>query len=228
MAGTGKSTISQTVAHSFADRGQLGASFFFKRGEADRGHAAKFFTIIAAQLAVKLPNLRPLIREAIDANPIIPEKALQEQYKKLIFQPLSKLECTSPRLSRVIIVVDALDECKREEDIRAILRLLSQSQTLISVCLRIFVTSRPELPIRLGFKNMAGGTYQNLVLYEIPPAIIEHDIAVFLKHELTRIRVDRSLPANWPGERNIRALVNMAVPLFIFAATVCRFVGDPR
>ncbi len=39
MAGTGKSTISRTVAHSFANDGQLGASFFFKRGEGERGNA---------------------------------------------------------------------------------------------------------------------------------------------------------------------------------------------
>lgn len=35
MAGTGKSTISRTMAQTFADTGRLGASFFFKRGEAD-------------------------------------------------------------------------------------------------------------------------------------------------------------------------------------------------
>ncbi|KAH6970500.1 hypothetical protein BKA56DRAFT_529716, partial [Ilyonectria sp. MPI-CAGE-AT-0026] len=34
MAGTGKSTISRTVARDFASSGHLGASFFFKRGEA--------------------------------------------------------------------------------------------------------------------------------------------------------------------------------------------------
>ena len=33
MAGTGKSTISRTVAQSFADNGDLGVSFFIKRGE---------------------------------------------------------------------------------------------------------------------------------------------------------------------------------------------------
>ncbi|KAJ5850105.1 hypothetical protein N7455_009961 [Penicillium solitum] len=32
MAGTGKSTIARTMAKSFEDKGQLGASFFFKKG----------------------------------------------------------------------------------------------------------------------------------------------------------------------------------------------------
>ena len=43
MAGTGKSTISRTVAKCLKKKGLLGASFFFKRGEADRGNAKETF-----------------------------------------------------------------------------------------------------------------------------------------------------------------------------------------
>jgi hypothetical protein len=42
-----KSTISQTVAQELADMNQLATSFFFKRGEGDRGDASRFFTTIA-------------------------------------------------------------------------------------------------------------------------------------------------------------------------------------
>lgn len=35
MAGTGKSTISRTVAQRLAEEGTLGGSFFFKKGETD-------------------------------------------------------------------------------------------------------------------------------------------------------------------------------------------------
>lgn len=142
-----KSTISRTVAQSFADKGQLGGSFFFKRGEADRGNAARFFTTIAAQLTTKVPSLSPFIRNAIDTDPAISEKALKEQFEKLILQPLSRMQEVSLQASRIVIVVDALDECEREKDIRTILLLLSQSRDVASVCLRIFVTSRLELPI---------------------------------------------------------------------------------
>ncbi|KAI9784843.1 MAG: hypothetical protein M1839_001573, partial [Geoglossum umbratile] len=228
MAGTGKSTIARSVAQFFANKGQLGASFFFKRGEGDRGKAARFFTTIAVQLATKVPGLSPYIREAIDAEPDLPEKSLNNQFEKFILQPLFRLQHVSLQAVRLVIVVDALDECEREEDVRTILRLLPQSKDVTSVCLRIFVTSRPELPIRLGFKKMTGGTYQDLVLHEIPLTIVNHDISVFLNHELTKIRIDRSLLADWPGEKNIQTLVELATPLFIFAATVCRFVADPR
>lgn len=43
MAGTGKSTISRTVAWSLKGTNHLSTSFFFKRGEGDRGNAKKFF-----------------------------------------------------------------------------------------------------------------------------------------------------------------------------------------
>ncbi|KAJ2901564.1 hypothetical protein MKZ38_001697 [Zalerion maritima] len=57
MAGTGKSTISRTVARAFSGKQRLGGSFFFKRGDGDRGKAAKFFTTIAAQLVLDDPAL---------------------------------------------------------------------------------------------------------------------------------------------------------------------------
>jgi hypothetical protein len=89
VAGTGKSTISRTAAGRFKERGVLGASFFFKRGERDRGDATLFVTTIAAQLISKEPQILPFVREAIDSDLAIASKALKEQFEKLILQPLS-------------------------------------------------------------------------------------------------------------------------------------------
>ncbi|KAK4148501.1 vegetative incompatibility protein HET-E-1 [Chaetomidium leptoderma] len=239
MAGTGKSTISRTVAQSFADRGLLGASFFFKRGERDRSNAALLFTTIAAQLVAKEPDLAPHVRAAIEDDPSVMSKALREQFEKLILKPLGNLKGGSGGVKEVVLVIDALDECERDNDIRVIIYLLSQAKALSSVSLKAFLTSRPELPVRLGFSDIKG-TYQDLVLHEIPKPIIEHDIAAFLDFELARIRhdynavspTDRQLPPEWPGCYAVQILVDMAVPLFIFAATVCRFIQesgcDPR
>jgi hypothetical protein len=85
-AGTGKSTISRTVASRFREQGVLGASFFFKRGESDRGNATLFFTTIASQLA---ESGIQLVREALNSNLAPASKALREQFEKLILQPLS-------------------------------------------------------------------------------------------------------------------------------------------
>jgi hypothetical protein len=49
---------------------------------------------------------------------------------------------------------------------------------------------------------------------------------LFLKHKLKKIEKDRSLPQGWPGDVHVETLVKMSVPLFIFAATVCRVFED--
>jgi hypothetical protein len=177
---------------------------------------------------VYMPELIPGIRKAIEADPAISEKALKEQFNRILLQPLSTMKYAAPQGLRIVIVIDALDECEREEDVGTILRLLSQAKDVSSVYLRIFVTTRPELAIRLGFKHMLDNAHQDLVLHEIPKATIEHNISLFLKNKLAKIRQERSLSPDWPGNGNIQALVNIAVPLFIFDATVCRFVTDPR
>ncbi|OBT75403.1 hypothetical protein VF21_05711 [Pseudogymnoascus sp. 05NY08] len=232
MAGTGKSTISRSVAKTCKEKGLLGASFFFNRGESDRGNARRFFTTIATQLAIKVPRLVPSIVKVIDDDPTISDKVLREQFEKLVLQPLSELVYVPRKTLKLIIVIDALDECEREGDMREILRLLARAKDVRPVCLRVFVTSRPELPIRLSFTEILG-TRPDLVLHEIPSATTKHDISTYLRHEFAKIRAENlrrnhpySLSADWPRDENIQALVEMANPLFIFAATVCRFVAD--
>jgi hypothetical protein len=236
MAGTGKSTTSRTVAQTFADAGRLGASFFFKRGEGERGTASRFFTTIAAQLVRTVPAIIPYIGKAIDADPAISERLMKEQCERLILQPLSEIGRQSIPMIKLVIVIDALDECERDGDIKNILHLLSRIQSLDSIHVRIFLTSRPELPIRLGFSKMSTGVHQDVILQDIAKDTIKYDITSFLRTEFQRIRDDYNhlhseesfLPQDWPAEQNIKALSEMAVPLFIFAATVARFVGDPR
>jgi hypothetical protein len=236
LAGTGKSTISRTIAQSFADQGKLGASFFFKRGEGERGNASRIFTTIAAQLTRNIPALLPRVREAIGKDSGIAGRTLKKQFDALILQPLSELGRTSSTRTKLALILDALDECERASDIRDILVLLSQARQLGPVQLRILVTSRPELPIRLCFKRMSADIHQDVILDDISGATIKRDITCFLEAEFERIRDDHNctygpdsaLPLDWPGEQRIQALSRMAVPLFLFAATACRSIGDSR
>ncbi|CAN9164932.1 unnamed protein product [Alternaria alternata] len=232
MAGTGKSTIARTVAQSFASRGQLGASFFFKKGEGERGNASRFFTTIATDLVACEPGMLAGIRKTLDEDSTISHKALKDQFEKLILQPLLGIKQARSQAVARVVVIDALDECEREADIRTILQLLAQTKDVRPVLLRIVVTSRPELHIRLGFREMPNGTYQDLVLHEVPRTTIEHDIRLFLEHELGVIQRDRALSSDWPATQQILTLVELAVPLFIYAATVCRYVNtkgrDPK
>ncbi|SCO84451.1 related to RSA4-WD-repeat protein required for maturation and efficient intra-nuclear transport [Fusarium oxysporum] len=234
MAGTGKSTISRTVAHSRSKRGDLGASFFFKRGEMDRGNLNKLMSTLAYQLASSIPGVAFFIKKTLDTNSAVVGKSVREQFQKLIQEPLSEAAASTIAMSPVVMVIDALDECDQEADIRLLINIFSQAKTVLPQ-LRVFLTSRPELPIRLGFSE-AQGSYRDLVLHEIPAETIEHDIFIFLNDEFQKVRDDfnktvsdeRKLPTDWPGRPTVERLAQMAVPLFIFAATVCRFVGNSR
>ncbi|KEY71560.1 hypothetical protein S7711_09693 [Stachybotrys chartarum IBT 7711] len=231
MAGTGKSTISRTIARSLSRTKHLGASFFFKRGEADRGYTSKFLTTIARQLADKEPRIAPMLMSTIDTNSTISSSAIQEQFQKLIFEPLSKLTLCGP----LVIIVDALDECEGDDKIRTIINLFARTHSLQIPRLKVFMTSRPDLPIRLGFAK-AKGTYEDFILHKIEPRIIERDISIFLEHEFRSIRDNYNLddveetlrlPPDWPGDSRMKALVDLAKPLFISAATACRFISQP-
>jgi hypothetical protein len=230
MAGTGKSTISRTIAEAFDQERKLGASFFFKRGEADRSNVAMLFTTICAQLLVKIPSLIAHVGMAIDADPNISDKSMGEQFEKLICQPLSQIQGHHWEVSHLIIVIDALDECSRDGD--TLLRLLSQTRDKWSPSLRIFITSRPEQPIRSGFKDVPVDVLDYMKLHEIPQPIIRQDITTFFAYRFAQIQDQYAkdgwpLSPGWPGSEVLSTLVEMAVPLFIFAATICRFVEDP-
>ncbi|KAL3469681.1 WD40 repeat-like protein [Aspergillus californicus] len=196
MAGTGKSTISRTVARSLKETNHLGASFFFKRGEGDRGNAKKFFPTLTRQLMLWNSELRSGVQEALDHDPDITSKSLREQFEKLLLQPLLGLDQLGRQPQTAVMVIDALDECEHDQD------------KAKSVRLWIFLTSRPELPISLGFSEIGDHEYQDLALHEIP----EED-------RFTKIKHDRNISQDWPGDNIIQELVRISVPLFILAAT---------
>ena len=202
----------------------MGASFFFKRNQGDRGNVSRFFTTITAQLARHVGSTRPKIVETLRQYPHIAEKGLVEQFERLILHPLSsydgKLELP------ILLVIDALDECDGDRHVRLIIDLLSRTETIANISLRILLTSRPELPIELGFKKISITRYDNLILQDLPEDVTRHDILEYLGEKFCEIQVENPyLPLGWPGENNLKLLADMACPLFIFAATVCRFIG---
>ncbi|KAG7105252.1 hypothetical protein HYQ44_016564 [Verticillium longisporum] len=149
-AGTGKSTIAQSVARELAAKGLLAASFFFKRGEGDRGRSRLFYPTIAAQLASSFPAAAAQMRHTIEGNPDIASKSLGEQFRMLVLKPLENVSVASS----MTVVIDALDECDGENDIKAIITQLSQIKKITSIPLNFFITSRNEPPIREGFKSI--------------------------------------------------------------------------
>ncbi len=81
------------------------------------------------------------IKNAIEVDPSVVGKAMREQFEKLILELLSKITPEAPQASGLVIVVDALDECERDDDVKLIIYLFSCANSLTSLCLKILVTS---------------------------------------------------------------------------------------
>ncbi|KAH6699976.1 heterokaryon incompatibility protein-domain-containing protein, partial [Leptodontidium sp. MPI-SDFR-AT-0119] len=227
LAGTGKSTISRTVARRYSEQKRLGASFFFSRGGGDVSHAGKFFTSLAVQLAEAVPSLQTHICDAVTERSDIANLSLLDQWRELVIRPLKLVKSDKPSSpSSYLLIIDALDECDNEGHVRTILQLLAEARSLTTVRLRVFLTSRPEVPIRHGIRAIPQAEHQDFVLHDIQPAIINHDISLFLEHRLGIIGQEWTFGPEWPGDKILRQLVVHASGLFIWAATACRFIKD--
>jgi hypothetical protein len=169
-----------------------------------------------------VPALRQHISDAVAERSDIVSQSLRDQWQHLVCRPLSKLREPGP----YVVVIDALDECDNDSNIRVIVQLLAEIRSLQNVRLRLFLTSRPEVPIRHGFGQVPHAEHKDVVLHDISPLIVDHDIAIFLEHHLKIIAKECYQAADWPGAEMIKLLVQRASGLFIWAATACLFIRE--
>lgn len=175
------------------------------------------------QLATKSPPLKRYICDAIAKYGNIAEQSPRDQWYRLIYLPLSMLDSKSIRRP-LVIVVDALDECNSEEDIRILVQYLAKTGSLRNARLRILLTSKPKPPIRYIIDRIPTDERHEFILHDIPEEIINQDIYVFFEHNLRAIRQEWNLASSWPDQRTIKLLVQKASRLFVWASTTCQFI----
>jgi hypothetical protein len=127
LAGSGKSTLSTTIAHALQERGHLGAFVFFSRDVEERNQSANVIRTLACQLA-SFPIIRTAIAQVIDTIPGITQSALHFQFTKLLIEPLQTLPATE---GPVVLILDALDECGSAKGRKPLLSLLSSEPVRI-------------------------------------------------------------------------------------------------
>lgn len=217
------------MAQALDRKGTTSASFFFKRGGGDLARSRMVISTIVYQLAMRSRPFGRFVCDALREYPNLGESAsLSQQFNRLLLRPLQRLRQSVTQSPPFIVALDALDECDDLDDIRLLLRLLGETRRLEGLGFRVLATSRPETLIRLGFGEMKHIAYHELALHDLPPAIVDQDIEKFVRYELSQIKADRRLPSSWPGEDKIRIITTRADRLFIYAATVCRYVNGPR
>ena len=229
-AGTGKSTIAISIASKLQAKSSYLASYFFRRNHSNLGHVQKLVPTLVRQLSQRSSSYRQLVSAVVN-NELGIEQTVNFglQYEKLLVEPLRNFRSSNLASDPFFIVMDALDECDEENELRILLKLLAMTKDLPKLQLKILMTSRPEWPIQQGFKEMPNIFYCDLVLQNVPKSVIDNDIKIFLNHEMKHIRTKFCLPADWPTKTDVDILAKKADKLFIFAATACRYIdGPPR
>ncbi|KEP48384.1 vegetative incompatibility protein HET-E-1 [Rhizoctonia solani 123E] len=215
MAGTGKTTIANTLCSTLDKNHELGASFFCTRLIPACRDVKHILPTIAYQLARFSSPFRSALLQVLEQDPDIHSKAPRVQFRRMIFEPLQQAMSSLP--TRVVIVIDALDECDDGNGVEQILEILLESASKLPI--KFLVSSRPEPHIRDRIHQSP--LKAQLILHELDQKMVRADIETYLRLELAAMSTALT-------EDQLADLVERAGSLFIYAATVVRYIkgGD--
>jgi len=89
-----------------------------------------------------------------------------------------------------------------------------------SLPVKFFITSRPEIRLKESFDK--SWAHSNFILHEVEKEIVKADIELYIKAYL----LDGLIRHDWPPQAEVESLVNKSGTLFIYAATVCKYIAQ--
>jgi len=232
-AGSGKSTIAYSVVRHFdgqeadgddddddeeVDAVQdapkiLGANFFCSRQFEETRQKKNIVPSIVDQLAHRS---QPFANTLLKANKFDSVNITSKQMKDLLVDPwMQFVNGHRTEFPPFLIVVDALDEIENRGGSAFLEELLRMTEKSHLQGLKFLITSRPDPDLA----NLCSSFTSDAIcaLYDVPTNTVKADIATYLQAKLPKL---------W-GMPVINDLMHQADGLFIFAATVVRYI-TPR
>jgi hypothetical protein len=211
VAGSGKSTVANTIASLFAEMGLLGASFRFSQHIEPK----YLFRNIAYQLALFDTRFRECLLQAFRTHGAMNSYSLREQFEKFIVEPMNAVPFVGP----VLIVVDALDECGVESERKEVLEAIAKEFPKLPSFIKVLLTSRNERDIR------AKLTTTSFLKSIHDTEGIADDILAYIDDRLHDV-IDSNphLEATWPGIESKSNLGSRADGLFIWVTVASEYI----
>ncbi|KAF5346767.1 hypothetical protein D9756_010435 [Leucocoprinus leucothites] len=224
--GVGKSALAQTCTELLESKHRLAASVFLSRSNG-RDDPNRIFTSIAYQLAMQCPAFSDTIDTLIRNNPALVTKSLARQFNEFLAQPLKQIGPGGSDLEGRVIVLDGLDECEATEQQSDIIDIIANSAAQRTTPFRWFITSRPESHITQAMRTRDISPF--VISIELPLyRKINHFLLSYFRDELRAIGRKHNFLDTWPSDVDLVRLVELAAGLFIHAAIIVRFIGDPN
>ncbi|KAL5638862.1 hypothetical protein ACGC1H_003276 [Rhizoctonia solani] len=211
MAGTGKTTIAQTICTELHSSGRLGANFFCSSALPQCREVGRIIPTIAYQLAQVSPEFALELSRVLELNTDSQLQGLEAQFQKLLLSPLGSASKGLPL--DLVVVIDALDECEDPEGAGFLIDMILAQPNLP---IKFLITSRPEPAIRASLEN-SSAHFEVCHLHNLDETTVKGDIRIYLKDEL------RHMPTPLTNVQ-LDSLVERSNTLFIFAATAVRYI----
>jgi hypothetical protein len=219
-AGTGKSSVANSIAEYFHSLGRLGASFCFNRQHAHPETPGLLFGNICYQLALFDDQLRVAVLTAI-RHGYSGAMSLRMQARTLLVETTNSAEIVGP----VVIVMDALDESGlddgHEPNRQKLVQAIVEEFSALPPSIKVLITSRDEGKISL----LMPACSSCLSMRMEDASHTNEDILQYIRHRMVRIR--RTFPSphdDWPGAMRELELAQYADGLFIWASVACAFL----
>ncbi|KIM28344.1 hypothetical protein M408DRAFT_140192 [Serendipita vermifera MAFF 305830] len=220
MPGIGKSTVARSICRRLDESKQLGGSFFCRRDDPARSETKSVLPTLIYGLAGLYEPYGNRVAQALrDNQQLVPESASGE----LFLSSLQSLEAHP--LQRLVLVIDALDECSEPATHRQLLgHLLKACQR--NKWLKFIVISRPVHDIR-SFFNEHGVVDRDLGQDDNSRTDIRYFAMARMKMVADELHVSQ-YPEPWVDERRLNHIVNRSGGLFIFVETLCQYLRKYR
>jgi hypothetical protein len=226
-AGTGKTTVTHTIAEEYDD-GRLAASFFFWRKTGDRDDINKLVPTLAHQIAERNPSAREQMERILQLNDpsqvaltsLLSRYRLEDQLEKLLVRGhVTNLNAPVADL----IVIDGLDECDDQEGIFRLIKWVCTNRSPY----RFLLASRPEPGIHRSFASGLVAGQSNVLHLSLRDS--RSDIQKYFLKELEELwpkheRIRCGGPSAWPSNSDLDKLVEKSEGLFVYAATAVRHI----
>lgn len=223
-AGAGKSAIARAVSEELAND-CLGASVFFQRAVTDCNDPHLVFPTIAYQLAHYRPELLPYIVPAVEQY--LPHGDIQGityQAQALFFDILARIPETDDPL---VLVIDGIDECSNSKEgvVPKMLDILCQAAARFRF-LRIFIATRPETHITRALPKTGDAAAVMRDLWEDSAGEVTEDIETFIRSKFDECARGGGFLLLQERPDCVAQLAHLANGIFVYAATVARFLVD--
>jgi hypothetical protein len=219
MAGTGKTTIAKSICNFLEDSELLGGSFFISRNVAGTRDPANIVCTLAHDLSRISRTARTRLVESLKSQPNAHDRPTDELVYELIAKPAQH--------ERLVLVIDALDECNTVEGREGGDLLPTLLSSLRGTQMKLFITSRNEKTIHDMFSQ---ATHASLKLHDVEASAVASDVRHFYEQSFRALVQERQLPISvpWPKPDVLAMLTKMTGHLFVYAATLIKYVGERR